>query len=320
MQELRESTSNLKFRFPLVQHSKKFSIMSILINKNTKVIVQGITGRDGSFHAAKMKAYGTRIVGGVSPGKGGQAVDGTPVFNTVEEAVIETGANTSIIFVPAPLAADAILESAEAGIDLVIAISEGIPILDMVKVTPYLKKRGTTLIGPNCPGLISPDESLVGILPGNIFQKGPIGLMSRSGTLTYEMVYQLTNQGLGQSTCVGIGGDPVVGLYFQEILQLFQNDPETKGIVLIGEIGGDAEERAAQFIKDHITKPVVAFIAGQSAPEGKRMGHAGAIISSGSGSAEEKIKAFESVGVPVARRPAEIPLLMKELLSSEIHS
>lgn len=288
--------------------------MSILVNKNTKVIVQGITGRDGSFHAAKMKAYGTQVVGGVSPGKGGQIVDGIPVFNTVEDAVKETGGNTSIIFVPASLAADAILEAAESGIELVVAISEGVPTLDMVKVTPYLNKKGTKLIGPNCPGLISPDESLVGILPGNIFLKGHVGLMSRSGTLTYEMVYQLTNQGLGQSTCIGIGGDPVAGLYFQELLQLFQDDPDTDSIVLIGEIGGDAEERAAQYIKEYITKPVVAFIAGQTAPAGKRMGHAGAIISSGSGTADEKIAAFEAVGVPVARRPVEIPQLLKEMM------
>jgi len=288
--------------------------MSILVNKNTKLIVQGITGRDGSFHASKMKAYGTHVVGGVSPGKGGQQVDGIPVFNTVEEAVKATGGNTSIIFVPAPLAADAILEASEAGIGLVIAISEGVPTLDMVRITSYLKKNGTKLIGSNCPGLISPDESLVGILPANIFLKGDIGLISRSGTLTYEMVNQLTTSGLGQSTCVGIGGDPVAGLYFQELLQLFQDDPETKAIVLIGEIGGDAEERAALFIKDHVTKPVVAFIAGQSAPQGKQMGHAGAIISSGSGTAEEKIIAFESVGVPVARTPGEIPELLKKLL------
>ena len=288
--------------------------MSILVNKNTKLIVQGITGRDGSFHASKMKAYGTHVVGGVSPGKGGQQVDGIPVFNTVEEAVKATGGNTSIIFVPAPLAADAILEASEAGIGLVIAISEGVPTLDMVRITSYLKKNGTKLIGSNCPGLISPDESLVGILPANIFLKGDIGLISRSGTLTYEMVNQLTTSGLGQSTCVGIGGDPVAGLYFQELLQLFQDDPETKAIVLIGEIGGDAEERAALFIKDHVTKPVVAFIAGQSAPQGKQMGHAGAIISSGSGTAEEKIIAFENVGVPVARTPGEIPELLKKLL------
>ena len=240
---------------------------------------------------------------------------GIPVFNTVEEAVKKTGANTSIIFVPAKLAADAILEASEAGISLVIAISEGVPTLDMVKVTPYLRKNETKLIGPNCPGLISPEQSLAGILPGNIFKKGNVGLMSRSGTLTYEMVYQLTSQGLGQSTCVGIGGDPVAGLYYQEILQMFQDDPETEAIVLIGEIGGDAEERAAQYIKEHITKPVVAFIAGQTAPPGKRMGHAGAIISSGSGTAEEKIKAFESIGVPVARRPVELPELVKQQMA-----
>src|ERR1035437_7841266 len=288
--------------------------MSILVNKNTKLIVQGITGRDGSFHAGKMKAYGTRVVGGVSPGKGGQKVDGIPVFNTVEEAVKATGANTSIIFVPAPLAADAILEASEAGIELVIAISEGVPTLDMVRITPFLKKNGTKLIGSNCPGLISPDESLIGILPGNIFLKGNVGLMSRSGTLTYEMVNQLTTNGLGQSTCVGIGGDPVAGLYYQELLQMFEDDPDTNAIVLIGEIGGDAEERAAKYIIDHITKPVVSFIAGQTAPPGNRMGHAGAIISSGTGTTAEKIAAFERAGVQVARQPSDIPELLKELL------
>mgnify|MGYP000974521444 FL=1 len=288
--------------------------MSILVNKNTKLVVQGITGRDGGFHAGKMKAYGTNVVAGVSPGKGGQQVDGIPVFNTVSDAVLATGANTSIIFVPASVAADGILEASEAGIELVIAITEGIPTLDMVRVMPYLKKNGTKIIGPNCPGLITPDEALVGILPGNIFKKGNVGLMSRSGTLTYEMVNQLTTSGLGQSTCVGIGGDPVAGLYYQELLQLFQDDPETEAIVLIGEIGGDAEERAAEFIKNHVTKPVVAFIAGQSAPPGKRMGHAGAIISSGSGSAAEKIAAFEAIGVPVARKPQDIPLLVKRQL------
>jgi len=288
--------------------------MSILINKNTKLIVQGITGRDGRFHARKMKEYGTRVVGGVSPGKGGQSVDGIPVFNTMEEAVKVTGANTSIVFVPASLAADAILEASEAGIELVIAITEGIPTLDLVRVIPYLKKRGTKLIGSNCPGLISPNQSLVGIMPGNIFLKGSIGLISRSGTLTYEMVSQLTDGGLGQSTCVGIGGDPVAGLYFQELLQMFEDDPDTEAIVLIGEIGGDAEERAAQYIKEHITKPVVAFIAGRTAPPGKRMGHAGAIISSGSGTAKEKIAAFESIGVTVAHMPGEIADLLKKLL------
>jgi len=288
--------------------------MSILVNKNTKLLVQGMTGRDGSFHTAKMKEYGTNIVAGVSPGKGGLVVDGIPVFNTVEDAVKATGANTSIIFVPAPLAGDAIMEACDAGVELVICISEGVPTLDMVKATNYLKKKGVKLIGANCPGLITPDEALVGILPGNIFKKGNVGLMSRSGTLTYLMVSLLTNAGLGQSTCVGIGGDPVAGLYYQELLQLFQDDPETEAIVLIGEIGGDAEERAAQYIKEHVTKPVVAFIAGQSAPPGKRMGHAGAIISSGSGTAEEKIAAFEAIGVPVARLPIEIPMLIKKAL------
>ena len=288
--------------------------MSILVNKNTKLLVQGMTGRDGSFHTAKMKEYGTNIVAGVSPGKGGLIVDGIPVFNTVEAAVKATGANTSIIFVPAALAGDAIMEAGDAGVELVICISEGVPTLDMVKATAYLKKKGVKLIGANCPGLITPDEALVGILPGNIFKKGNVGLMSRSGTLTYLMVSLLTNAGLGQSTCVGIGGDPVSGLYYQELLQLFQDDPETEAIVLIGEIGGDAEERAAQFIKEHVTKPVVAFIAGQSAPAGKRMGHAGAIISSGSGTAEEKIAAFEAIGVPVARLPIEIPILIKKAL------
>ncbi|MEZ7867454.1 MAG: succinate--CoA ligase subunit alpha [Paludibacteraceae bacterium] len=288
--------------------------MSILINKNTRLVVQGITGRDGGFHAGKMKEYGTQVVAGVSPGKGGQTADGVPVFNTVADAVKATQANVSIIFVPAPVAADSILEASEAGIELVIAITEGIPTLDMVRVMPYLKKKGTKLIGPNCPGLITPDEALVGILPGTIFKKGNVGLISRSGTLTYEMVNQLTTNGIGQSTCVGIGGDPVAGLYYQDLLELYQNDPETEAVVLIGEIGGDAEEQAAAFIKNKMTKPVVAFIAGQSAPPGKRMGHAGAIISSGSGTAAEKIAAFEAAGVPVARKPEDIPVLVKRAL------
>ncbi len=291
--------------------------MSILINKDTRLIVQGITGRDGGFHTQKMKAYGTNIVGGVSPGKGGQEFEGIPVFNTVEEAVKATNANATVLFVPAPFAADGILEASEAGVELVIAITEGIPTLDMVRIMPYLKKRGTKLIGPNCPGLITPGEALIGILPGMIFKKGNVGLISRSGTLTYEMVNQLTTNGIGQSTCVGIGGDPVAGLYFQDMLQLYQDDPETEAVVLIGEIGGDAEEQAAAFIKEHMTKPVVAFIAGQSAPPGKRMGHAGAIISSGSGSAEEKIAAFEAAGVPVARKPEDIPVLIKKALGME---
>lgn len=289
--------------------------MSILVNKNTKLLVQGITGRDGSFHTSKMIAYGTNVVAGVSPGKGGQTVHDVPVFNTVEDAVKATGANTSVIFVPAPLAGDAILEAAEAGIELVVCISEGVPTLDMVKATAYLKKKGVKLIGANCPGLITPEETMIGILPGNIFKKGNVGLISRSGTLTYLMVSLLTDNGLGQSTCIGIGGDPVAGLYYQELLQMFEDDPETEAIVLIGEIGGDAEERAAQYIKEHITKPVVAFIAGQTAPAGKRMGHAGAIISSGSGTASEKIAAFEAIGVPVARLPKEVPAMVKQKLA-----
>ena len=291
--------------------------MSILVNKDTRLLVQGITGRDGSFHTSMMKAYGTNIVAGVSPGKGGINIDGIPVFNTVEEAVNTTGANTSIIFVPAAMAEDAILEAAEGGIDLVVCISEGVPTLDMVKATAYLTKKGVKLIGANCPGLITPGEALVGILPGTIFLKGNVGLMSRSGTLTYEIVHQLTINGIGQSTCIGMGGDPIAGLYFQELLQMFQDDPETEAVVLIGEIGGDAEERAAQYIKQHLTKPVVAFIAGQTAPAGKRMGHAGAIISSGSGTAAEKIEAFEAVGVPVARLPVEVPVLIREMLEKK---
>jgi succinyl-CoA synthetase alpha subunit len=289
--------------------------MSILVNKNTKLVVQGITGRDGQFHAGRMKAYGTRVVAGTSPGKGGTTVDGIPVFDTVEEAVKATGANASIIFVPAPFAADAILEASYAGVELVIAISEGVPILDMIRVTPILKQNGTRLIGPNCPGLITPDEALLGILPGMIFKKGNIGLMSRSGTLTYEVVNMLTENDMGQSTVVGIGGDPVAGLYYIELLEMYEKDPETEAIVLIGEIGGDAEEQAAAYIAQHVTKPVVAFIAGQTAPPGKRMGHAGAIISSGSGTAEEKIKAFAKAGVPVAKEPSEIPGLLKEKMA-----
>ncbi len=288
--------------------------MSILINKNTRVVVQGITGRDGAFHAQKMKSYGTNIVAGVSPGKGGQTVDGIPVFNSVKDARTATMANASVIFVPAAFAADAILEASFAGIELVVTITEGVPVQDMIRVTPIAKRNGTLLIGPNCPGLITPGESLIGILPGMIFTPGNVGLMSRSGTLTYEVVNMLTECGLGQTTCVGIGGDPVAGLYFLELLEMFENDPKTKAIVLIGEIGGDAEEQAAAYIKAKVTKPVVAFIAGQTAPPGKRMGHAGAIISSGSGTADEKIKAFGAAGVPVAKEPAEIPVLVKQKL------
>lgn len=288
--------------------------MSILLHKNSKVIVQGITGRDGSFHATKMKAYGTQVVGGTSPGKAGQEVAGIPVFNTVRDAVEATGADTSIIFVPAPFAKDAMLEAIDGGVKLVICITEGVPTMDAVAAQRYAKIKGVKVIGPNCPGLISPEESMAGIMPTNIFKKGRTGVISRSGTLTYEVVYQLTQAGLGQSTAIGVGGDPVVGLYFEDLLQMFQDDPETDSIALIGEIGGDAEERAAQFIKQHVTKPVAVFISGRQAPPGKQMGHAGAIISGGSGTAAGKVAAFEAVGVPVANETSEIPALLKNQL------
>lgn len=285
--------------------------MSILIDKSTRLLVQGITGRDGSFHARKMKEYGTNVVGGTSPGKGGYDVDGIPVFNTMYEAAEQTKANTSIIFVPARYAADAIMEAADAGIKLIICISEGVPTLDVIKAYRFVQLKGAMLIGPNCPGLISPKQSLAGILPGNIFKKGNIGVISRSGTLTYEIVYHLTTNGMGQSTAVGMGGDPVVGLYFKELLEMFQQDEETEAIVMIGEIGGNAEELAAEYIQKYVTKPVVAFIAGQSAPPGKQMGHAGAIISGNSGSAEEKIAALTKAGIRVAKEPSEVPELLK---------
>ena len=285
--------------------------MSILINKDTKVIVQGITGRDGSFHAAKMKEYGTQVVGGTSPGKAGQEVAGIPVFNTVKDAVGATGANTSIIFVPAPFAKDAMLEAIDGGVKLVVCITEGVPTMDAVICQRYAKLRGVQVIGPNCPGLISPEQSMVGIMPANIFKKGHTGVISRSGTLTYEVVKNLTDAGLGQSTAVGVGGDPVVGLYFEDLLQMFQDDPDTDSIAMIGEIGGDAEERAAQFIKEHVTKPVAVFISGRQAPPGKKMGHAGAIISGNSGTAASKVAAFEAVGVPVVKETCEIPEVLK---------
>lgn len=288
-----------------------FVSMSILINKNTRLLVQGITGRDGSFHASKMKDYGTNVVGGTSPGKAGEKVDGLPVFNTVEDAVRETSANTSVIFVPAPFAKDAMMEAADAGIELIVCITEGIPTQDVVEAYNFIKYKGAKLIGPNCPGLISPGKSLVGIMPSMIFKQGGTGVISRSGTLTYEVVYNLTEKGMGQSTAVGVGGDPVVGLYYEELLQMFEEDPDTDSIALIGEIGGDAEERAAKFIEKNVTKPVAVFIAGQEAPKGKQMGHAGAIISSGSGTAAEKVRAFEAVGVPVAKEPSEIPDLLR---------
>ena len=271
----------------------------------------GITGRDGLFHALKMKEYGTDVVGGTSPGKGGTLIEHIPVFNTMYDAVQQTQANTSIIFVPARFAADAIMEAADAGIELIVCITEGIPTLDVIKAYRFVQLKGTKLIGPNCPGLISPGESLVGILPGKVFTKGHTGVLSRSGTLTYEVVYHLTAKGVGQSTAVGMGGDPVVGLYFRDLLEMFENDPETHSIVMIGEIGGNAEELAAEYIREHVTKPVVGFIAGQSAPPGKQMGHAGAIISGGSGSAIEKIRALEEAGIRVASEPSEIPELLK---------
>ena len=291
--------------------------MSVLIDKDTKVIVQGITGRDGSFHAAKMKEYGTQVVGGTSPGKGGQKVDGIPVFNTVKEAVKATGANTSIIFVPAPFAKDAMLEAIDGGIKLVVCITEGVPVIDAVEAQNYARIKGVKVIGPNCPGLISPEKSMVGIMPANIFKKGHTGVVSRSGTLTYEVVYDLVQGGLGISTAVGVGGDPVVGLYFEDMLQMFQDDPDTDSIAMIGEIGGDAEERAAKYIREHITKPVAVFISGRQAPPGKQMGHAGAIISGGSGSAEGKIKAREAVGVPVADETCQLPELLKKQLEKK---
>ena len=290
--------------------------MSVLINKDTRVIVQGITGRDGSFHAAKMKEYGTNVVGGTTPGKGGQQVDGIPVFNTVREAVAATNANTSIIFVPAPFAKDAMMEAADAGIKLIVCITEGVPVVDAVVAHKFIRMKGANLVGPNCPGLISPELSMVGIMPTNIFKKGHTGIISRSGTLTYEVVQNLTTAGIGQSTAIGVGGDPVVGLYFEDMLQLFQDDPDTDSIVIIGEIGGDAEERAAEYIKQHVTKPVVAFIDGREAPPGKQMGHAGAIITTSSGTAAEKMAAFEAAGVPVAMETCEIPKLLKEKMAT----
>jgi len=285
--------------------------MSILINNETKLIVQGITGRDGGFHASRMKQYGTNVVGGVSPGKGGKKVDGIPVFNSMQKAVAETGGNTSIIFVPARFAADAIYEAADSGVDVIVTVTEGIPVQDMIKATQFAAENDVNLIGPNSPGLISPGQAKVGILPGKIFEQGKVGLMSRSGTLTYEVVDHITKAGLGESTCIGIGGDPIIGMTFIDYLKLFEADPQTEAIVMIGEIGGDAEEQAAKFIKENITKPVVGFIVGKTAPPGKRMGHAGAIISSGSGTAAEKIAALEKAGIPVANQPNEIPQIIE---------
>lgn len=280
--------------------------MSILLDQNTRVLVQGITGRDGSFHAKQMIDYGTNVVGGVTPGKGGQQIHGVPVFDAMDEAVKATQADASVIYVPAKFAPGAIMDAADAGIKLIVAITEGIPVLDMLEVYHEVRRRGITLIGPNCPGLISPGKAKIGIMPGNIHRPGRIGVISRSGTLTYEIVYALTGLGLGQSTCVGIGGDPIVGTGPMDLLPLFEQDPDTDGIVLVGEIGGDEEERTAEFIRLNIKKPVFAFIVGHTAPEGKRMGHAGAIVSGGSGTAGSKIRAFAHAGVPVANTIDEL--------------
>lgn len=289
--------------------------MSIFIDNGTRLVVQGITGRDGSFHAKQMLEYGTQVVAGVTPGKGGQTFEGrVPVFDTVAEAARATGANTSVIYVPPMLAVGAIYEAADAGIPFIVCITEGIPVLDMTRVMPFLRERGARLLGPNCPGLISPGQSKVGIIPGNICAPGRVGLVSRSGTLTYEVVNQLTRNGLGQSTCVGIGGDPIIGTSFIDCLAAFQGDPATDAIVMIGEIGGTDEQKAAAWVKAHVTKPVVGFIAGQTAPPGRRMGHAGAIISGSSGTAAEKMTAFEAAGIAVMKRPAEVVSLLKARL------
>ncbi|MEX0823239.1 MAG: succinate--CoA ligase subunit alpha [Balneolaceae bacterium] len=288
--------------------------MSVLVGKKTRLVVQGFTGSEGTFHAEQMIEYGTQVIGGVTPGKGGQKHLNKPVFNTVSDAIEHEGANTSVIFVPPPFAADAIMEAAIAGIKVIICITEGIPVQDMVKAKQVCTNHGATLIGPNCPGVITPGEAKVGIMPGMIFSPGNVGLISRSGTLTYEAVDQLTKAGLGQSTAIGIGGDPVIGTNHTDAVKLFQDDPDTNAIVLIGEIGGSAEEEAAEYIANHVDKPVVAFIAGSTAPPGRRMGHAGAIISGGKGTAEDKKKALKNAGVTVAESPAEIGVTLKNLL------
>ena len=280
--------------------------MSILTDKSTRLVVQGITGREGTFHTRQCIAYGTRVVAGVTPGKGGTKHEGVPVYNTVVEAVQKEGANASVIFVPSAYAADSIMEAASAGIALIVCITEGIPTLDMMKVSTFLAKRSSRLIGPNCPGIISPGKCKIGIMPGNIFKEGHVGVVSRSGTLTYEAVWQLTERGLGQSTCIGIGGDPIIGTNFLDALRLYNEDPETEAVVMIGEIGGTAEEDASRFVRDNMAKPVIGFVAGQTAPPGRRMGHAGAIISGGKGTAAEKIQAMKDCGLHVAASPADI--------------
>jgi succinyl-CoA synthetase alpha subunit len=289
--------------------------VSIFIDSGTRLLVQGITGRDGSFHTKQMIEYGTQIVGGVTPGKGGQKFEGkVPIFNTVAEAVSETGANTTVIYVPPPFAADAMMEAADAGIPFIVCITEGVPVLDMTRVYPFVKEKGSRLLGPNCPGLISPGQSKVGIIPGRICTQGPVGLVSRSGTLTYEVVYQMTRAKIGQTTCVGIGGDPINGTNFIDCLDAFEKDPDTTAVVMIGEIGGTDEQEAARFVREMMTKPVVGFIAGQTAPPGRRMGHAGAIISGSAGTAAEKMQAFEENGVGVAKRPIDVVDLLKRAM------
>lgn len=295
--------------------------MAVFVDENTRLAVQGITGRDGSFHTRQMMEYGTRVVAGVTPGKGGQTFDGpngesVPIFNTMDEAAREAGANTSVVYVPPAFAAGAILEAADAGVDFIVAITEGIPVLDMARAHAFVRDRGARLLGPNCPGVISPGKAKVGIIPGQIVTPGPVGVISRSGTLTYEAVAQLTAAGLGQTTCVGIGGDPLIGTTFVDALEAFANDGDTEAIVLIGEIGGTDEQEAAVWVSENLDKPVVGFIAGQTAPPGRRMGHAGAIISGSSGTAEDKMKAFEENGIPVAERPADIAVLVQKALSA----
>ncbi len=294
--------------------------MAIFIDSDTTLLVQGITGRDGSFHTRQMMEYGTQVVGGVTPGKGGQTFEGpdgktAPIFNSMDEAVAETGANTSVIYVPPAFAADAILEATDSGVDLVVAITEGVPVLDMARAHAFARDKGVRILGPNCPGLLSPGKSKVGILPGKIATEGPIGVVSRSGTLTYEAVYQLTSVGLGQTTCVGIGGDPLIGTNFIDCLKAFDEDDDTTAIVMIGEIGGTDEQEAAEFVKEYVSKPVVGFIAGQTAPPGRRMGHAGAIISGSAGTAEDKMQAFVDNGIAVAKRPSDIVTLIQEALA-----
>jgi succinyl-CoA synthetase alpha subunit len=293
--------------------------MSVFIDGNTRLLVQGITGRDGSFHAWQMMEYGTQVAGGVTPGKGGQSFDGpngaqVPIFDTMDAAVRATGANASVIYVPPPFAADAIMEAADARVPLIVCITEGVPVLDMTRVYAYVQDRGVRLLGPNCPGLLSPGKSKVGILPGQIATPGPVGVVSRSGTLTYELVYQLTQAGIGQTTCVGIGGDPINGTSFIDCLEAFEADPDTRAVVMIGEIGGNDEQNAARYVRERMSKPVVGFIAGQTAPPGRRMGHAGAIISGSAGTADEKIQAFEDNGIGVARRPSDVVGLIRNVL------